>query len=161
MTNLIRRNHDTRGIATNGTNPTWDAFRLMDALLGWEPLREGDRHSHLSTFSPTFDVEEVKDAYILKADLPGLNESDVDVTVMGNALTISGKREAEQEREGQRYYAIERGYGAFSRTVTLPDGANLDELSANLKNGVLTLHIPKRPEVQPRKISLGKSGAGA
>jgi len=80
---------------------------------------------------------------------------------VGNALTISGKREAEQEREGQRYYAIERGYGAFSRTFSLPDGANLDELSANLKNGVLTLHIPKRPEVQPRKISLGKSGVGA
>jgi HSP20 family protein len=161
MTNLIRRNHDSRGIATNGTNPTWDALRVMDALLGWDPLREGTRVSYQSTFSPTFDVEELKDAYILKADLPGLTESDVDVTVMGNALTISGKREAEQEREGQRYYAIERGYGAFSRTFSLPDGANLDDLSANLKNGVLTLHIPKRPEVQPRKISLGKSGAGA
>jgi HSP20 family protein len=161
MTNLIRRNHDSRGIAMNGTNPTWDAFRVMDALLGWDPLREGGRLSHLSTFSPTFDVEEVKDAFVLKADLPGLSESDVDVTVVGNSLTISGKREAEQEREGQRYYAIERGYGAFSRTFSLPDGANLDELSANLKNGVLTLHIPKRPEVQPRKISLVKSGAGA
>lgn len=160
MTNLIRRNHDSRGIATNGTNPTWDALRVMDALLGWEP-REGTRVSYQSTFSPTFDVEELTDAYVLKADLPGLTESDVDVTVMGNAVTISGKREAEQEREGQRYYAIERGYGAFSRTFSLPDGANLGDLSANLKNGVLTLHIPKRPEVQPRKISLGKSGAGA
>jgi HSP20 family protein len=133
----------------------------MDALLGWDPLREGNRLSHLSTFSPNFDVEELKDAYVLKADLPGLTESDVDVTVTGNALTIAGKREAEQEREGQRYYAIERGYGAFSRSVTLPDGANLDELSANLKNGVLTVHVPKRPEVQPRKVTLGKSGAGA
>lgn len=161
MTNLIRRNHDSRGIATNGTNHTLDAFRMMDALLAWDPLREGTPLAYPGTFSPTFDVEEVKDAYVLKADLPGLSESDVDVTVMGNALTISGKREAEPEREGRRYHAIERGYGAFSRTVTLPDGANLDELSANLKNGVLTVHIPKRPEVQPRKISLGKSGAGA
>jgi HSP20 family protein len=160
MTNLVRRNHDSRGIATNGTNPTWDAFRMMDALLGWDPLREETRVSNQSTFAPSFDVEELKDAYLLKADLPGLTEADVDVTVMGNALTISGKREAGQEREGQRYYAIERGYGAFSRTFSLPDGANLDELSANLKNGVLTLHVPKRPEVQPRKISLGKSGAG-
>ena len=163
MTNLISRNHDSRAHAMNGTNPPdhlWDAFRVMDALLGSAPLREGARVYYQSTFSPTFDVQELKDAYVVKADLPGLSESDVDVTVMGNALTISGKREAEQEREGQRYYAIERGYGAFSRTVTLPDGANLDDLSANLKNGVLTLHIPKRPEVQPRKISLGKSGAG-
>lgn len=161
MTNLIRRNTDTRRIATNGANPTWDAFRMMDALLGWDPLREGTRISHLGAFTPTCDVEELKDAYVVKADLPGLAESDVDVTVMGNALTISGKREAAHESEGQRYYAIERGYGAFSRTFCLPDGANLDELSANLKNGVLTLHIPKRPEVQPRKITLGKGGSGA
>jgi HSP20 family protein len=163
MTNLIRRNHDSRGIATNGTNPPnhiWDAFRVMDALLGWEP-RDGARVSHQSTFSPSFDVEELKDAYLLKADVPGLTEADVDVTVMGNALTVSGKREAEQEGEGQRYYAFERGYGGFSRTFSLPDGANLDDLSGNLKNGVLTLHIPKRAEVQPRKISLGSSGASA
>lgn len=159
MNNLIRRNHDNRGIATNGSNPTWDAFRMMDALLGWDPVREGGRAAHLGAFAPTFDVEEVRDAYILKADLPGLSESDVDVTVVGNALTISGKREVEQEREGQRYHALERGYGAFSRSFSLPDGANLDELSANLKNGVLTLHIPKRPEIQPRKISLRKSDA--
>jgi HSP20 family protein len=160
MTNLISRNHDSRGIATNGTSPAWDAFRMMDALLGWDSLREGLRTSHQSTFSPTFDVEELKDAYLVKADLPGLTEADIDVTVMSNALTISGKREAEQEREGQRYYAVERAYGAFSRTFSLPDGANLDDLSATLNNGVLTLHIPKRPEVQPRKISLGKGGAG-
>jgi HSP20 family protein len=158
MTNLIRRNHDSRSIATNGTNPTLDAFRMMDELLGWAPPREGAWLAHASTFSPTFDVEELKDAYIIKADLPGLTESDVDVTVTGNALTVSGRREVEQEREDHRYHAIERGYGTFSRTFSLPDGANLDELSANLKNGVLTLHIPKRPEVQPRKISLGQGG---
>jgi HSP20 family protein len=161
MTNLIRRNHDNRGIATNGRSSTLDAFRMMDALLGWDPLREQTGISLQGTFSPAFDVEELKDAYLLKADLPGLTESDVDVTVVGNALTISGKREAEQDREGQLYYAIERGYGAFSRTFSLPDGANLDDLSASLKNGVLTLHIPKRPEVQPRKIVLSKSGSGA
>jgi HSP20 family protein len=111
MTNLIRRNHDSRGIATNRAVPAnhlWDAFRMMDALLGWEPLRERARLSHQSTFSPTFDVEELKDAYVLKADLPGLTESDVDVTVVGNALTISGKRQFERETEGQRYYALER-----------------------------------------------------
>jgi HSP20 family protein len=160
MTNLIRRNPNSRGIATNGTNPTWDAFRMMDALLGWDALREGPRLSHLGAFSPTFDVEELKDAYVIKADLPGLTENDVDVTVTGNVLTIAGRREADQESEGQRYYALERGHGTFSRSFSLPDGANLDELSANLKNGVLTLHIPKRPEVQPRKVVLGKGGAG-
>jgi HSP20 family protein len=164
MTNLIRRNRDNREIAQNGTTPPnhiWDAFRMMDALLGWAPVREGTWISQPNAFSPTFDVEELKDAYVVSADLPGLTESDVDVQVTGNALTVSGKREAEQEREGQRYYAIERGYGAFSRTFSLPEGANFDDLSADLKNGVLTLHIPKRPEVQPRKISLSRSGADA
>jgi HSP20 family protein len=162
MTNLIRRNHESRGTATNGTIPPWDAFRMMDALLGWDPLREeGTRVSYQRAFAPSFDVEELKDAYLLKADLPGLTEADVDVTVMGNALTISGKRAAEQEQEGQRYYAIERGYGAFSRTFSLPEGANLSDLSADLTNGVLTLYVPKRPEIQPRKISLGKGGAGS
>jgi HSP20 family protein len=133
---------------------------MMDALLGWDPLRERTPSLHLSSFAPSFDVEELEDAYAIKADLPGLAESDVDVTVTGNTLTVSGKREPEREPEGQRYYALERGYGAFSRTFSLPDGANLDDLSASLKNGVLVLHIPKRPEVQPRKISLSKGGAG-
>jgi HSP20 family protein len=159
MTNLIRRNHDDRTVPTNRTqHQPWDPLRMMDALLGWDPLRDGGWNAHERAFSPTFEVKEVRDAYVIQADLPGVNESDVDVTVTGNALTVSGKREAEHAEKSHRYYALERGYGAFSRTFGLPDGVNLDELTANLKNGVLTLHIPKRPEVQPRKISLGKSG---
>lgn len=161
MTNLLRRNPDNRGIATSGRNPTWDTFRMMDALLGWDALREGATVPHRGNFSPPLDVKELKDAYLVKADLPGLTESDIDVTVLGNALTISGKRDPEQESEAEACYAIERRYGAFSRTLSLTDAANLDELTANLENGVLTLHIPKRPELQPRRINFGKGDAGA
>ncbi|MEA2654811.1 MAG: hypothetical protein QOI23_176 [Chloroflexota bacterium] len=158
--NLIRRNHDDRTIATSRTNPTLDAFRMMDALLGWDRFNDGSGASQSSAFWPTFEVVELKDAYEVKADLPGLTEKDVEVTVTGNALTVSGKREPELGQEGNRYYAMERGYGAFTRTFGLPDGANFDSLSANLKNGVLTLHVPKRPEVQPRKINLGNGRGG-
>ena len=161
MTNLIR-NHQTANTTPTRhvANPTWDAFRMMDALLGWAQPTE-TWGPPPSAFSPRFDVEERKDAYLVRADLPGLTEGDVDVTVTGNAVTVAGRREAEQAHEGQRYYAGERGFGAFSRTFSLPDGANLDDLSASLKNGVLTLHIPKRPEVQPRKVKLIKSDPGA
>ena len=159
MTNLIR-NFPHTSTTRNRTNTAWDAFRMMDALLGWAPATE-TWSPQTSTFVPRFDVEERKDAYLVRADVPGLGEGDVDVTVTGNVVTVAGKREAEQTQEGQWYHASERSFGAFSRTLTLPDSANLDELSANLKNGVLTLHIPKRPEVQPRKINLIKSDSGA
>jgi HSP20 family protein len=160
MTNLIRRNHDDRTFATSRMqSPTWDPFRMMDALLGWEPVRDGTWVAREALFSPSFDVKETKDAYLIQADLPGLNESDVDVTVTGRALTISGKRHAEHDERDHRYYAMERSYGTFSRTFSLPDGANLDDVSATLKHGVLTLHVPKRLEVQPRKISVGKEGS--
>jgi HSP20 family protein len=156
MTNLIRRNHDDRTLATYRLqNPPWDPYRMMDALLGWDPLRDGASPSYPTAFSPTFEVKELEDAYVIKGDLPGLNESDLDVTVTGSALSVSGKREAEREEGNHRYHALERGYGAFSRTFGLPDGVNLEELTANLVNGVLTIHVPKRPEVQPRKIRLG------
>ena len=160
MTNLIRNLQPAAATTSrHRNNPAWDAFRMMDALLGLAQPTETWGPS-ASTFSPRFDVEERKDAYLVKADLPGLTESEIDVTVTGNAVTVAGKREAEQLHEGQAYYAGERSFGAFSRTFSLPDGANLDDLSANLKNGVLTLHIPKRPEVQPRRVSLSKSNSG-
>jgi HSP20 family protein len=158
MTNLIR-NFPNTSTTRNRTTTPWDAFRMMDALLGWAPATE--TWSPLtSAFVPRFDVEERKDGYLVRADVPGLAEGDVDVTVTGNVVTVAGKREAEQPQEGH-YHANERSFGAFSRTLTLPDSANLDDLSANLKNGVLTLHIPKRPEVQPRKVNLIKSDSGA
>jgi HSP20 family protein len=161
MTNLIRRNQYDRNFASRAHDAaqTWDPFRVMDALLRWEPARDQAASASVSAFAPAFEVKEIKGAYVIKADLPGVSEADLDVTVTANAVSISGKREPEQDGSGERYYALERGYGAFSRTFSMPDGADLEELSASLKNGVLTVHVPKRPEVQPRKITIGKGEA--
>jgi HSP20 family protein len=157
MANLIRRNQNrevSHERGQGGPEYAWDPFRMMDALLRWEPFRSGLGDAG-SAFSPAFDVKETKDAYVVRADLPGVREADIDVSVTGNVVTISGRRELENREEGEQFFALERNYGTFMRTLTLPEGANLDDIKADLKDGVLALTIPKRPEVQPRRISIG------
>jgi HSP20 family protein len=153
MPNLIRRNQNREFSRERGQEYSWDPFRVMDALLRWDPLRGGAGESSIG-FTPAFDVKETKDAYVVRADLPGVRDSDVEISVTANVLTLSGRREQENREEGEQFFALERSYGSFMRTLTLPDGANLDDVKADMKDGVLTLVIPKRPEIQPRKISI-------
>jgi HSP20 family protein len=109
-----------------------------------------------SEFAPQMEVRETNDAFIFKADLPGLRKDDVDISVHGNRLQISGKREQEhEEREGERIYAYERSYGNFTRVFTLPETADVDKITCDLKEGVLSLVVPKKPGAQPRKIQIG------
>lgn len=136
---------------------SWDPFRMMDTLLRWDPMREtalfrGD------AFVPRFDVKETKDAYVFRADLPGVKDSDVEISLTGSVLTVTGRREEERRDEGEQYHTIERSYGEFARSFSLPEGTDADNVKAELKEGVLTVHVPKKPEVQPRKISIGKGG---
>ena len=88
-----------------------------------------------------------------------MKEEDVHVSLTGNRLTVSGHREQEHREEGDRYYASELSYGSFSRAFTLPDGCDPEHVRAEMKNGVLRIVVPKRPEVQPRKISVAKEQA--
>jgi HSP20 family protein len=158
MANLMRREGRE---PSRSTTPEyrWDPFRVMDALFRFDPFRgEWGGLTQGAEFMPRFDVKETKDAYVIKADLPGVKEDDLNVSVNGSMLTISGKREEEHRDEGDRYYAIERGYGEFARSFTLPDGVDADNVSAELKNGELTLRLPKKPEAQPKKITIGKGG---
>lgn len=164
MANLIRR--ENKNVAPSrseyglGQLTNWDPFRVMDALLRWDPFREaGGWSGQVPTFLPHFDVKETKDGYLFRADLPGVKESDLDISVTGKMLTISGKREEEHREEGEQYYASERSYGAFSRSFSLPDGADLDNVKADLKDGVLTVHLAKKPEVQPKKVAIGNGGS--
>jgi len=155
MANLIRRNEQQRETlpATSG----WEPLRLMRELLGWDPFAEmvpSGMGGEPVLFTPRFEVKETKDHYVFKADLPGIDEKDLEISLTGNRLTVSGKREAEERQENERYYAYERSYGTFSRSFTLPDGADADHAEADLKSGVLTIAVPKKPEHQPRKISL-------
>ncbi len=125
----------------------WDPFRQMAPFWPGEeqPVR----------FTPDFEVKETKEGFVFKADVPGVKEKDLEVNMTGNRLTISGKREAEMEEKTDTYYACERSYGSFTRAFTLPEGTDGDNHSrAELKEGVLTLLLPKKPELQPRRIEV-------
>lgn len=132
----------------------WDPFRMMDEFMKRELGTFGWPLVERMGYSPRFDVKETKEAYHFKADLPGVKESDLDLSLTGNRLTISGKREEEERKQGEQYYTYERSYGSFSRTFTLPEDCNLEHLDAELKNGVLSVVVAKKTEAQPRKISL-------
>ena len=157
MANIIRRRQES----APSVSREWDPWRMMNDLLRWDPFREMGfirPGAEEGQFLPTFDVKETKDAYIFKADLPGVKESDLDISITGNRLTVSGKREAEEKQEGDTWYAYERSYGSFTRSFTLPEGIDPDHVRAELKEGVLTLYLPKRPEAQPKRVQL-KSGS--
>lgn len=142
--------------------PEWDPFERMQELLGTEPFESFSRllrGAEEPTFVPAFEVKETKEGFVFKADLPGVEEKDLDVSVTGDRITISGKRETEHKEESDRYYAFERSYGSFSRSFTLPEDVNAEGVQASLKDGVLTVMLPKKPEVKARKIPIG-AGAG-
>lgn len=106
-----------------------------------------------------FDVRETDEAFLFKADLPGIRPEDLDVTLTGNQLTITGRREQEQDQDQDegRVHAYERTYGSFSRSFSLPESAELENIRSDLKDGVLTLVVPKKAGSSPhrRKIQIG------
>ncbi len=132
-----------------------DAFALARSIFGHDPFLESPRVSK-SQFSPSFEVKEREDSYLITADIPGVKESDLDISLNGNVLTVSGSRQAEERQEGDTYYLYERSYGSFSRSFSLPEEANRESIDAKLDEGVLALTIGKRTESKPRKISLAK-----
>jgi HSP20 family protein len=105
------------------------------------------------------DLVETDDAYVLRADLPGLDEKDVSIEFEDNVLTISGERKAEHESKREGYYRVERASGSFSRALTLPEGVNVDAVKATFDKGVLEVRIPKPEERKPRRVQISV-GAG-
>jgi HSP20 family protein len=120
----------------------WDPFQEM------RPLWSGE----LPAYAPAFDIKETKDSFVFKADVAGVKESDLEVNSTGNRLTINGKRESEKEEKGDTYYACERSYGSFTRSFTLPDQADLEHVKAELKNGELTIVVPKAAAAVAKRI---------
>lgn len=108
-------------------------------------------------WNPDFEVRETDDAFVFKADMPGIPAEDVDISLDGNELRISGKREHEREHDEGRYHTYERAYGDFTRTFLLPDTADVDKVRSDLKDGVLSLVVPKKSGAaqQRRKIQIG------
>ena len=141
-------------VRTNGSGNSKlarDPYSLARELLGWDPFFTT---RPVSAFSPAFEVKETTDAFVIRADVPGVEEKDLDVAVHAGTLTVSGSRAAEQRKDGESYALYERQYGSFSRSFALPEMADGERIDAKLENGVLTLAIAKKAEAKPRKISI-------
>jgi HSP20 family protein len=165
MANIsVRKESENRPAQVTGyEHGRWDPFRMMRDLMGFDPFREMAPFAQPmgTNFMPSFDVKETKEAYIFKADVPGVKDSDIEVSVTGNRLNISGKRESEHKEQTDTYYAYERAYGDFTRSFTLPEGADTQSTIADLKDGVLTLTVKKMPEMQPKKIAIQSQQSAA
>jgi HSP20 family protein len=149
------------------------------ALIRWEPVRElntiqsemnrlfntffenpgtAGHGQNLRRWIPAMDLVESEDEYVLRADLPGLSEQDVHIQFEDNVLTISGERHSEHETRKEDLYRVERAWGSFSRSLTLPEGVDPDAVSARFDRGVLEVRVPK-PEVRkPRRVEIAVGG---
>jgi HSP20 family protein len=157
MSNIaVRKENENKPTRVTPTEARRDPFRMMRDWMGWDPFAELAPFTlhEPATFLPTFEVKETKEGYVFKADVPGVKEADLDITVTGNRLTVSGKRDAEKQEQTDTYYTYERSYGTFTRAFTLPEGVDMASVHADLKDGVLTLAINKTPEAQPKKIAI-------
>jgi len=134
----------------------FDPFRAMREMMRWDPFRAltPSFTAFEREWTPTFEVRENADSYLFRGDLPGIKESDLEVSLTGNRLQITGKREAEKETKDETVYLYERSYGSFTRSFTLPEGIDGEHAKSELKDGVLTIVVPKVPAMKPKKIQV-------
>ena len=137
----------------------WDPFQDMLSLR--EAMNQLMEESFVrpngargQNFVPALDLSETKDAYLVEAAVPGLKPEDLEITVENNVLTIKGETRQEAETKDRNYHRVERRFGAFQRTITLPNTVKADAINAQLEHGILKLEIPKAEEVKPRKIAV-------
>jgi len=144
----------------------WDSSRELDTLQGevnrlfssffdTPTAGTGNGNGTRRRWVPAMDLVETTEAFVLKADLPGLAESDLGIEVENNVLTISGERKAEHEEQHEGYYRLERATGAFSRSLSLPEGIDAEAVTATFELGVLTVRIPKPAQAKPRRVKIG------
>lgn len=148
MTNLFKRD------PAPAASQAFDPFQEMRSLMSWDPFRNLRAYQAPAemNFAPAFEVKETKDAFVFKADVPGIKEQDLEVHLTGDRLTVSGKRETEHTDKSDTFYAYERSFGSFSRAFTLPAGTDANLAKAELKEGVLNIVLPKVANAQPKKI---------
>jgi HSP20 family protein len=142
----------------------WDPIRELEAmqnrlssLLGRRLplLREGGEEEFTVTeWSPAVDIAEDDKEYIVKAELPGLNKENIKVSVEGGVLSIAGERKVEKEEKNKKYHRIERSYGSFTRSFTLPDDASGEKVNAEFKDGVLKVHLPKEEKAKSKSVEV-------
>jgi HSP20 family protein len=142
----------------------WDPFKELEemekrfaTLFGRAPIRkDGDKQESLTVadWAPLVDIVEDEKEYLIKAELPEVKKEDVKVSVQDDVLTISGERKSEKEEKGKKYHRLERAYGSFLRSFTLPEDADGAKVSAEFKDGVLKVHLPKSEKAKPKSIEV-------
>lgn len=140
-----------------------DIDRLFDDVLSWSPFRRGMLDEPFARLGlmravvrPRADMIEKEDCYALDVDVPGFKKDDIEIALTGNTLTVRGKVEEQKEEKDGDYYLCERQQGAFARTFSLPEGVDADKVAADLREGVLTVTLPKTPDAQkkPRQVEI-------
>jgi HSP20 family protein len=136
----------------------WEPFkelssirRQMDRLLDTFFERE---EAPAGIWAPEIDVSENSDEFVVKADIPGINEKDLSVILSGDNLIIKGERKEEKEEKGKHFHRVERRYGSFQRSIPLPVAVDSDKIKAEYSNGVLEIHLPKTAEAKPKEIKI-------
>jgi HSP20 family protein len=142
----------------------WEPFRELNTLQNemnrlfntvFDAPSPANGGSTLRRWMPAMDLVETDDHFVLRADLPGMSQDDVKIEFEDGTLTVSGERKAEHESKNEGYYRVERAFGSFSRSLTLPRGIDAEAVTANFENGVLEIRIPKPEERKPRRIEIG------
>ena len=132
----------------------------MNRLFMTNFSRGADQEGFMSgAWNPSVDIFENKDSLVLEAELPGLNRDDIDLSIENNIITISGSRRFEKKDENDSYHRVERSYGSFTRSFTLPQTVSSENVTAEFNNGVLRVSLPKREETKARKINIAGGDA--
>ena len=142
----------------------WDPFRGLSTLqdevnrLFDSTFKANSSSSTLTSWAPAVDIYETENELVVKADLPDLSEKDIDVRVENNMLTIRGERQFDQTVKEDNFLRVERSYGAFSRSFSLPNTVDTEKIRASYKNGVLKVELPKRAESKPKQVKVNING---
>jgi HSP20 family protein len=135
--------------------------RLFDSFLGGFPSLPSLRHTFpaVEGLTPALDVKETEKEVVVKADLPGIDEKDIQLTIQDGILSLRGEKKSERKSERDNYYVMERSYGSFQRAIRLPETVNDEKAEAHFDKGVLTVTLPKRPELvkAQKKIEIKSS----
>ena len=141
----------------------WDPFREVVALQNrvnslFRDMNEGDSPLTTASFVPAVDIYEDNSKVVLKLEVPGIEENDLDVRVENNTLTVRGERKFDKEEKEENFHRIERRYGSFYRAFTLPTTVDAEHINAAYDNGILKIELNKKPEAQPKQIRVNVGG---
>src|SRR5262245_47663145 len=143
----------TRDFETAARN--WPASRIFEEFFSDAPFRSNAEGT--PSWRPAVDILEKGGNLVLRAEVPGMNQKDIELKLEGNVLTLKGERKLAEQDDSKPYHRLETSYGAFSRSFTLPETVDRDNIKAEYRDGILTITIPQKPEVKPRVIPVNNN----